>query len=102
MMARSGLAKKAALEIQKIRTAVNDIMVKYSSVVNARLSDAEKTIESSDKHSPLKRSDVVKFKWVIKKAAALKIKPSKGRPKDLTKIHKFSVQALAKLRGRAS
>jgi hypothetical protein len=94
------LAKTAALEIQKIRTAVNDIIGIYSSSINAKLLDAVKAVESSHRKSPLKRSEVLRMKWVIKKAAEMKIKPAKGRPKDLTKIHKFSVQALAKLRDR--
>ena len=98
MKKSADLAKTASLEIRKIRTAVNDIIGIYSSTVNARLSDAVKAVESSYKKVPLKRSELVRLKWIIKKAAAVKIKPAKGRPKDLTKVHRFSLQILSKLR----
>lgn len=102
MKTRSNLARTAALEIRKIRTAVNDIIGNYSSSVNSRLSDAIKAAESSYKKIPLKKSELVRLKWIIKKAAGVKIKPAKGRPKDLTKVHKFSLQVLARLRDRVN
>jgi hypothetical protein len=101
MKKNASVPKKAALEIRKIRNAVNDIIEIYSSSINAKLSDAIKTVESLSQDAAPKKSDITRLEWIIKRSACVKVKPGKGRPKDLTKINKFAVLVLARLRDRS-
>ena len=81
------ITKELVREIKYLRSVAKDVIDRYSLKINASLAEIVRILESSDsKRLAVRKPNDNTMREMLSCVRSLKVKPKKGRAKDLARI----------------